>query len=99
MPELYKVNFIVIIQLKSETKTQYLVSELLQLNNDEMASVLNPRHKIVLSSRDIDLTDSGCQHAKSSSEALEILKSAGVGEAIIGGWPRCCSFFHPRETC
>ncbi|MGB6970759.1 MAG: dihydrofolate reductase family protein, partial [Desulfobulbales bacterium] len=48
-------------------------------------SVLNPRHKIVLSSRDIDLADSGWQHAKSPSEALEILKSAGVDEAIIGG--------------
>ena len=53
--------------------------------NDEMTSVLNPRHKIVLSSRDIDLADSGWQHAKSPSEALEILKSAGVDEAIIGG--------------
>ena len=56
-----------------------------QLKNDEMASVLNPRHKIVLSSQGIDLADSGWQLAKSPSEALEILKNAGVGEAIIGG--------------
>ena len=50
-----------------------------------MASVLNPRHKIVLSSQDIDLSDSGWQHAKTPSEALEILENAGVDEAIIGG--------------
>jgi dihydrofolate reductase len=56
-----------------------------QLKNNGMASVLNPRHKIVLSSRDIDLADSGWQHAKSPSEALGILESAGVNEAIIGG--------------
>ncbi len=56
-----------------------------QLKNDEMASVLDPRHKIVLSSRDIDLADSGWQRAKSPSQALEMLKSAGVDEAIIGG--------------
>ncbi len=56
-----------------------------QLKDDETASVLNPRHKIVLSSRDIDLADSGWQHAKSPSEALAILERAGVDEAIIGG--------------
>ncbi len=56
-----------------------------QLKNDEMASVLNPKHKIVLSSRDIDIADSGWQHAKTPSEALGTLKSAGVKEAIIGG--------------
>ena len=56
-----------------------------QLKNDDMASVLNPRHKIVLSSQDIELADSTWQQAKSPSEALEILKDAGVDEAIIGG--------------
>jgi dihydrofolate reductase len=56
-----------------------------QLKNDDMASVLHPTHKIVLSSRDIELGDPSWQHAKSPSEALEILKSAGVDEAIIGG--------------
>ena len=56
-----------------------------QLKDDEMASVLNPKHKIVLSSRDIDLGDSGWRHARSPSEALEILKDAGVDEAIVGG--------------
>ena len=56
-----------------------------QLKNDEMASVLNPRHKILLSSQEIDLADSGWQNAKSPAEALEILKNAGVDEAIIGG--------------
>ena len=56
-----------------------------QLKNDDMASVLNPKHKIVLSSKDIDLADSTWQQAKSPSEALEILKDAGVDEAIIGG--------------
>lgn len=56
-----------------------------QLQNDEMASELNPRHKIVLSSRELDPADSGWQHAKTPAEALEILKDAGVDEAIIGG--------------
>lgn len=56
-----------------------------QLKNDEMASVLNPAHKVVLSTRDVDLGDSGWQHAKSPSEALEVLKDVGVEEAIIGG--------------
>lgn len=50
-----------------------------------MASVLHPRHKIVLSSQEIDLTDSGWKHARSALEALEVLKRAGVDEAIIGG--------------
>jgi dihydrofolate reductase len=56
-----------------------------QLKNDDMASVLHPTHKIVLSSRDIELGDPSWQHAKSPSEALAILKNAGVDEAIIGG--------------
>ena len=56
-----------------------------QLKNDDMASVLHPTHKVVLSSRDIELGDSSWQHAKSPSEALEILENAGVEEAIIGG--------------
>ena len=64
-----------------------------QLKNDEMASALNPKHKIVLSSRDIDFTDSGWQHAKSPSEALEILKHAGIDEAIIGGGCAVCHSF------
>mgnify|MGYP001817949128 CR=1 FL=1 len=56
-----------------------------QLKDDEMGSLLNPQHMIVLSSRDLDTGDSGWQHAKSPEEALEILESAGVNEAIIGG--------------
>ena len=56
-----------------------------QLKTDEMASALHPKHRIVLTSRDIDLADSGWQHARSPSEALEILEAAGVEEAIIGG--------------
>ena len=56
-----------------------------QLKNDDMASVLHPTHKIVLSSRDIELGDSSWQHAKSPSEALEMLKNKGIEEAIIGG--------------
>ena len=56
-----------------------------QLINDESASVLNPKHKIVLSSHDLELVDTSWQHAKSPSEALEILKNKGVDEAIIGG--------------
>jgi dihydrofolate reductase len=50
-----------------------------------MASALHPTHKIVLSSRDIELGDSSWQHAKSPLEALEMLKNKGVEEAIIGG--------------
>ena len=56
-----------------------------QLKNDDMASVLHPTHKIVLSSRDIEPSDSSWQHAKSPSEALQMLKDKGVEEAIIGG--------------
>jgi dihydrofolate reductase len=56
-----------------------------QLKNDDMASVLHPTHKIVLSSRDIELGDSSWQHARSPLEALGILKNNGVEEAIIGG--------------
>lgn len=56
-----------------------------QLKNDDMASVLRPTHKIVLSSRDIELGGSSWQHAKSPTEALEILKNKGIEEAIVGG--------------
>ena len=56
-----------------------------QLKNDDMASVLHPAHKIVLSSRDIEPDDSSWQHAKSPLEALEMLENKGVEEAIIGG--------------
>ena len=56
-----------------------------QLKHDDMASVLHPTHKIVLSSRDVELGDSSWQQAKSPSEALEMLKNKGIEEAIIGG--------------
>lgn len=56
-----------------------------QLINDESALALHPKHKIVLSSRDLELVDTSWQHAKSPTEALEILKNKGVDEAIIGG--------------
>ena len=56
-----------------------------QLKNDGMASVLHPTHKIVLSSRDIDLGDSSWQQAKSPKEALEMLENKGIEEAMIGG--------------
>ena len=56
-----------------------------QLKDDDMASVLHPTHKIVLSSSDIDLGDATWQQAKSPSEALEMLEKRGVEEAIIGG--------------
>ena len=56
-----------------------------QLKNDDMASALYPTHKIVLSSRDIEPGDASWQHAKSPSEALEMLKNEGIDEAIIGG--------------
>ncbi|MCB0345553.1 MAG: dihydrofolate reductase [Bdellovibrionales bacterium] len=56
-----------------------------QVNNPEMGAALHPKHKIVLSSRDLDLNDSGWQQAKSPKEALQILEDAGVEEAIIGG--------------
>ena len=56
-----------------------------QLKSDGMGSALNPKLKIVLSSQDIDFSDSGWIHARSSSEALEILKKAGIDQAIVGG--------------
>ena len=68
-----------------------------QLKNDDMASVLNPRHKIVLSSRDIDLADSTWQQAKSPSDALRILREAGIDEAMIGGGRAVAhSFMHEQ---
>lgn len=56
-----------------------------QLKDDEMAAILNPEHKIVLSSQDIDYTDAGWKLAKSPAEALAMLEEAGVEEAIVGG--------------
>lgn len=56
-----------------------------QVNNPEMGAALHPKHKIVLSTKDLDLADSGWQQAKSPEEALQILEDAGVEEAIIGG--------------
>ncbi len=56
-----------------------------QLINDQSASALKPKHRIVLSSRDLVLVDTSWQQAKSPSEALEILENKGVDEAIIGG--------------
>ena len=48
-------------------------------------AALTAEHKIVLSSQDLDLTDSSWVSAKTPSEALEILESKGADEAIIGG--------------
>lgn len=56
-----------------------------QVNNPEMSAALHPKHKIVLSSKDLDLADSVWQQARSPKEALKILDDAGVEEAIIGG--------------
>ena len=56
-----------------------------QLKHDDMASVLHPTHKIVLSSRDVELGDSSWRQAKTPTQALEILESKGIEEAIIGG--------------
>jgi dihydrofolate reductase len=56
-----------------------------QVNNPEMGATLHPKRKIVLSTKEIDLADSGWQQAKSTKEALKILEAEGVEEAIIGG--------------
>ncbi len=56
-----------------------------QLKGQEMAAILKPEHKIVLSSQDIDFTDAGWQHARSPAAALAMLEQAGVQEAIVGG--------------
>ena len=56
-----------------------------QVIHDESGAALHPQHKIVLSSRDFELADTSWQHAKSPSEALDILENKGVDEAIIGG--------------
>jgi riboflavin biosynthesis pyrimidine reductase len=45
----------------------------------------------------MDLDDSSWQHAKSPSEALEILRNKGVEEAIIGGGRAvACSFMRQQ---
>ena len=64
-----------------------------QLKNDDMAAVLHPTHKIVLSSQNIKLGDSSWQHARSPLEALAILKEKGVELAIIGGGRSVASSF------
>ncbi len=56
-----------------------------QVNNPEMAAVLHPKYKVVLSSQDLDLSGTDWQQAKSTTEALKILEDANVEEAIIGG--------------
>jgi dihydrofolate reductase len=48
-------------------------------------AALTAEHKIVISSQDLDLSESTWQGAKSPAEALEILESKGVDEVIIGG--------------
>jgi len=55
------------------------------LKDQEMAKILNPDHKIVLSTRDIDFSDAGWELAKSPAEALAMLEAKGVEEAIVGG--------------
>ena len=50
-----------------------------------MGAALNPKYKVVLSSKDLDLADTGWQQAKSPKEALKIMEDARVEEAIIGG--------------
>jgi dihydrofolate reductase len=56
-----------------------------QLKDQEMSAILNPEHKIVLSSQDIDFTDAGWRLAKSPAAALAMLADAGVEHAIVGG--------------
>ena len=56
-----------------------------QVNNPELGAALHPEYKVVLSSKDLDLAETGWQQAKSPEEALKILADAGVQEAIIGG--------------
>ncbi|MDW3095524.1 MAG: dihydrofolate reductase family protein [Gammaproteobacteria bacterium] len=56
-----------------------------QVNNPEMGAALHPQYKIVLSSKDLDLSGTDWQQAKSPIEALKILEEAKVDEAIIGG--------------
>ena len=56
-----------------------------QLAGQEIAEILKPAHKIVLSSRDVDFTSAGWQRAGSPEEALAMLERAGVEHAIVGG--------------
>lgn len=55
------------------------------LKDQEMAEILNPEHKIVLSTRDIDFSDAGWELAKSPTKAIAMLEAKGVEEAIVGG--------------
>ncbi|OAB61222.1 hypothetical protein AY599_28310 [Leptolyngbya valderiana BDU 20041] len=56
-----------------------------QLRGQEMANILKPEHRIVLSSQDIDFTGDGWQSVKSPAAALAMLEEAGAPEAIVGG--------------
>ncbi|MEE4329859.1 MAG: dihydrofolate reductase family protein [Wenzhouxiangella sp.] len=64
-----------------------------QLQEDPMGSILHPKHRVVLSTQDIDVADSGWTHARSPAEALKLLEDAGVEEAIIGGGRAVASAF------
>lgn len=73
-----------------------------QLKNDEMAIVLKPRHKIVLSSRDIDLAHSGWQQAKSKRAISQVLpairsrvRTVQISGNLSGGFcPTSLPLFH-----
>ncbi len=68
-----------------------------QLQDDPMGAALHPRHKIVLSTQDIDTAGTGWIQARSPAEALEILEQAGVEEAMIGGGRAiACSFMREQ---
>ena len=56
-----------------------------QVNNPEMGAALHPKHKIVLSSKELDLNGTGWEQATSPKEALKMLEDANVEEAMIGG--------------
>lgn len=56
-----------------------------QLAGQEMAAILKPEHKIVVSTRDVDFTGDGWQRAASPRDALAMLERAGAKHAIIGG--------------
>jgi dihydrofolate reductase len=56
-----------------------------QVNNPVMGAALHPKYKVVLSSKDLDLSDTDWQQAKSPKAALKILEDAKVEDAIIGG--------------
>lgn len=56
-----------------------------QVESDDMGTLLKPEHKIVLSTKEVDVSNTDWKATPSPTAALELLQNAGAETAIIGG--------------